>query len=139
MSPGRLDILTEALTFVARLIMQARSDKDAAALRHQLEALDPTKRSDVDAVERERRLELAGFEPVDPDELGTLRRLRQDEPTQSTRTPLGELADAEAAALPKGERVRLVPRDPDACQECHRMPCVCDVRPLIGGPLGEGD
>ena len=84
MSPGRLDILTDALTFVARLVMQARSDKDAAALRHQLEALDPTKRADVDAVERSRRLELAGFEPVDPDELGTLRRLRQDEPTQSS-------------------------------------------------------
>ena len=122
MSPGRLDILTDTLSIVARLIMQARSDKDAAALRHQLEALDPTKRSDVDAVERERRLELAGFEPVDPDELGTLRRLRQDEPTQ-------------ASPLEK----RDFHRDPDACQECHRMPCVCDVRPLIGGPLGEGD
>ena len=70
--------------------------------------------------------ELAGFEPVDPDELGTLRRLRQDEPTQAS--PL--------------EKRRIAPdfhRDPDACQECHRMPCVCDVRPLIGGPLGEGD
>lgn len=123
MSPGRLDILTEALTFVARLIMQARSDKDAAALRHQLEALDPTKRADVDAVERSRRLELMGFDPVDPDQLGTLRRLRQDEPTQTTRTPIAPDFH----------------RDPDACQECHRMPCVCDVRPLIGGPLGDGE
>ncbi len=126
MSPGRLDILTDALTFVARLIMEARSDRDAEALRNQLKALGETKRSDVDAVERERRLELAGFEPVDPDELGTLRRLRQDEPTQAS--PL--------------EKRRIAPdfhRDPDACQECHRMPCVCDVRPLIGGPLGEGD
>ena len=126
MSPGRLDILTEALTLVARLIMEARSDRDAEALQNQLKALGETKRSDVDAVERERRLELAGFEPVDPDELGTLRRLRQDEPTQSS--PL--------------EKRRIAPdfhRDPDACQECHRMPCVCDVRPLIGGPLGEGD
>lgn len=123
MSPGRLDILTEALTFVARLIMEARSDRDAESLRNQLRSLGETKRSDVDAVERERRLELAGFEPVDPDELGTLRRLRQDEPTQTTRTPIAPDFH----------------RDPDACQECHRMPCVCDVRPLIGGPLGEGD
>lgn len=123
MSTGRLDILTEALTFVARLIMEARSDRDAESLRNQLKSLGDTKRSDVDAVERERRLELAGFEPVDPDELGTLRRLRQDEPTQTTRTPIAPDFH----------------RDPDACQECHRMPCVCDVRPLIGGPLGEGD
>ena len=126
MSPGRLDILTEALTFVARLIMEARSDRDAESLRNQLKSLGDTKRSDVDAVERERRLELAGFEPVDPDELGTLRRLRQDEPTQAS--PL--------------EKRRIAPdfhRDPDACQECHRMPCVCDVRPLIGGPLGDGE
>ena len=126
MSPGRLDILTEALTFVARLIMEARSDRDAESLRNQLKALGETKRSDVDAVERERRLELAGFDPVDPDQLGTLRRLRQDEPTQAS--PL--------------EKRRIAPdfhRDPDACQECHRMPCVCDVRPLIGGPLGDGD
>lgn len=65
MSPGRLDILTEALTFVARLIMEARSDRDAESLRNQLKSLGDTKRSDVDAVERERRLELAGFEPVD--------------------------------------------------------------------------
>ena len=109
MSPGRLDILTEALTFVARLIMQARTDRDAEALRHQLEALGDTKRADVGSIEAER-----------------LRELRQDEPTQSS--PL--------------EKRRIAPdfhRDPDACQECHRMPCVCDVRPLIGGPLGEGD
>jgi hypothetical protein len=126
MSPGRLDILTEALTFVARLIMEARSDRDAESLRNQLKSLGETKRSDVDAVERERRLELMGFDPVDPDQLGTLRRLRQDEPTQAS--PM--------------EKRRIAPdfhRDPDACQECHRMPCVCDVRPLIGGPLGEGD
>ena len=123
MSPGRLDILTEALTFVARLIMEARSDRDAESLRNQLRSLGETKRSDVDAVERSRRLELMGFDPVDPDQLGTLRRLRQDEPTQTTRTPIAPDFH----------------RDPDACQECHRMPCVCDVRPLIGGPLGEGD
>ena len=109
-----------------RLSMAARSRRDAEAIVHQLRALGPAQRSDVDAVERERRLELAGFEPGDPDQLGTLRRLRQDEPTQAS--PL--------------EKRRIAPdfhRDPDACQECHRMPCVCDVRPLIGGPLGEGD
>ena len=123
MSPGRLGILTDALTAIARLIMEARSDRDAEAIVHQLRALGPAQRADVDAVERSRRLELMGFEPVDPDELGTLRRLRQDEPTQTTRTPIAPDFH----------------RDPDACQECHRMPCVCDVRPLIGGPLGEGD
>ena len=104
MSPGRLDILTEALTFVARLIMEARSDRDASALRNQLKALGETKRSDVDAVERERRLELAGFEPVDPDELGTLRRLRQDEPTQSTRAPISV---SSARLLNMAERISI--------------------------------
>jgi len=88
MSPARLDILTDTLGIVARLIMEARSDKDAEQLRHQLRALGKSDRSDVGAIERERRLELAGFEPVDPDQLGTLRRLRQDEPTQSTRPPI---------------------------------------------------
>jgi len=122
-SPGRLGILTAALTAIARLIMEARSDRDAEAIVHQLRALGPAQRADVDAVERCRRLELMGFEPVDPDELGTLRRLRQDEPTQTTRTPIAPDFH----------------RDPDACQECHRMPCVCDVRPLIGGPLGDGE
>ena len=123
MSFGCLDILTETLTFIARLIMEARSDRDAESLRNQLRSLGDTKRSDVDAVERSRRLELMGFDPVDPDQLGTLRRLRQDEPTQTTRTPIAPDFH----------------RDPDACQECHRMPCVCDVRPLIGGPLGDGE
>jgi len=88
MTPARLDILTSALSAVARLIIAARSDRDAEAIVHQLRALGPAERSDVGSIERERRLELAGFEPVDPDQLGTLRRLRQDEPTQSTRTPI---------------------------------------------------
>lgn len=120
------DLAWEGAQLAFRLIMAARSRRDAEAIVHQLRALGPAQRADVDAVERERRLELAGFEPVDPDELGTLRRLRQDEPTQAS--PM--------------EKRRIAPdfhRDPDACQECHRMPCVCDVRPLIGGPLGEGD
>lgn len=71
MTPARLDILTDALTLVARLIMAARSDRDAEQLREQLRAMGPAQRADVDAVEAE-----------------ALRRLRQDEPTQSTRTPL---------------------------------------------------
>ena len=121
-----MDIAWEGAQLAFRAIMAARTRKDAEAIVHQLRALGPADRADVDAVERSRRLELMGFDPVDPDELGTLRRLRQDEPTQSS--PL--------------EKRRIAPdfhRDPDACQECHRMPCVCDVRPLIGGPLGEGD
>ena len=120
------DLAWEGAKLAFRLIMAARSRRDAEAIVHQLRALGPADRADVDAVERSRRLELMGFDPVDPDQLGTLRRLRQDEPTQAS--PL--------------EKRRIAPdfhRDPDACQECHRMPCVCDVRPLIGGPLGEGD
>ena len=118
-----MDIAWEGAQLAFRAIMAARTRKDAEAIVHQLRALGPAQRADVDAVERERRLELMGFDPVDPDQLGTLRRLRQDEPTQTTRTPIAPDFH----------------RDPDACQECHRMPCVCDVRPLIGGPLGEGD
>lgn len=71
MTPARLDILTDALTLVARLVMAARSDRDAEQLRDQLRAMGPAQRADVDAVEAE-----------------ALRRLRQDEPTQSTRPPI---------------------------------------------------
>lgn len=71
MTPARLDILTSALSAVARLIIAARSDRDAEAIVHQLRALGPAPRADVGAVEAE-----------------ALRRLRQDEPTQSTRPPI---------------------------------------------------
>lgn len=47
----RLDILTDALTIVARLVMAARSDHDAAALVHQLRALGPAQRADVGSIE----------------------------------------------------------------------------------------
>lgn len=47
----RLDILTDALTIVARLIMAARSDRDAAALVHQLRAMGPAQRADVGSIE----------------------------------------------------------------------------------------
>ena len=71
----RLDILTDALTIVARLIMAARSDRDASDMRDQLRALGPARRANVDGIEAD-----------------ALRRLRQDEPTQSSpvekRTPI---------------------------------------------------
>ena len=47
MSPTRLDILTEGLTALARVIMTARSDGDAAALVAELRALGPARRADV--------------------------------------------------------------------------------------------
>jgi len=103
------DLAWEGAQLAFRLIMAARSRRDAEAIVHQLRALGETPRSDVAGIEAE-----------------ALRRLRQDEPTQAS--PL--------------EKRRIAPdfhRDPDACQECHRMPCVCDVRPLIGGPLGDGE
>lgn len=90
MSPGRLDILTEALTFVARLIMEARSDRDAESLRNQLRALGETKRANVGSVEAER-----------------LRELRQDEPTQTS--PVGRFPQP---VLDMGERPRIAPDFP---------------------------
>lgn len=90
MSPGRLDILTEALTFVARLIMEARSDRDAESLRNQLRALGETKRANVGSVEAER-----------------LRELRQDEPTQAG--PVGRFPQP---VLDMGERPRIAPDFP---------------------------
>lgn len=75
MTPARLDILTSALSAVARLIMEARSDRDAESLRNQLRALGETPRSDVEGIAAEAE-----------------RRLRQGEPTQSSplekRAPL---------------------------------------------------
>jgi len=47
----RLDILTDALTIVARLVMASRTDHDAAALVHQLRAMGPAQRSDVGSIE----------------------------------------------------------------------------------------
>ena len=52
---GRVEILTDALTIVARLIMAARSDRDAAALVHQLRAMGPAQRADVGSVEERAR------------------------------------------------------------------------------------
>ena len=59
MTPARLDILTSALTEVARLIMGSRTDRDAAALRNQLRAMGPAQRSDVDSIEADARRRLA--------------------------------------------------------------------------------
>ncbi len=84
MSPARLDILTEALTAIARLIMAARSDRDAEAIVHQLRALGPAQRADVDAVERARLDEIARERQGARDVADVRRRLRQDEPTQTS-------------------------------------------------------
>ena len=61
-----MDLAWEGAQIAFRLIMAARSDRDAEAIVHQLRAMGPAQRADVDAVEAE-----------------ALRRLRQDEPTQS--------------------------------------------------------
>jgi hypothetical protein len=112
-SPGRLGILTDALTAIARLIMEARSDRDAEAIVHQLRALGPAQRADVDAVEADAR-----------------RRLRQDEPTQASplekRTPIAPDFPGKTC-----EDCGYVGDLSVACPECspHR----------VGGPLGEGD
>ena len=102
-----MDLAWEGAQIAFRLIMAARSDRDAEAIVHQLRALGPAQRADVDAVERSRRLELMGFDPVDPDQLGTLRRLRQDEPTQSS--PVGRFPQP---VLDMGERPRIAPDFP---------------------------
>mgnify|MGYP006347125171 CR=1 FL=1 len=69
------DLAWEGAKLAFRLIMAARSRRDAEAIVHQLRALGETPRSDVDGIEAD-----------------ALRRLRQDEPTQSSplekRTPL---------------------------------------------------
>ena len=61
------DIAWEGAQLAFRLIMAARSRRDAEAIVHQLRALGETPRSDVAGIEAE-----------------ALRRLRQDEPTQSS-------------------------------------------------------
>lgn len=64
----RLDILTEGLTFFARLIIAARSDKDAAAYVTQIRSWGEVPRSEVDRIQAERIAELSGMlPPVDPE------------------------------------------------------------------------
>jgi len=65
-----MDIAWEGAQIAFRLIMAARTRRDAEALVHQLRALGPAERADVDAVEAD-----------------ALRRMRQDEPTQAS--PVG--------------------------------------------------
>ncbi len=69
------DFAWEGAQLAFRLIMAARSRRDAEAVLHQLRALGETPRSDVAGIAAEAE-----------------RRLRQDEPTQSSpvekRTPL---------------------------------------------------
>ena len=54
-----MDIAWEGAQVAFRLIMAARSRKDAEAIVHQLRALGPSKRADVDAIELEARRRLA--------------------------------------------------------------------------------
>lgn len=107
-----MDIAWEGAQVAFRLIMAARSRKDAEAIVHQLRALGPAQRSDVDAIERE-----------------ALRRLRQDEPTQSTRTPIAP--DFPGETCPECPDCGYVGDLSVGCPECspHR----------VGGPLDGGD
>lgn len=108
-----MDLAWEGAQLAFRLIMAARSRRDAEAIVHQLRALGPAQRADVDAVEADAR-----------------RRLRQDEPTQSSpvekRTPIAPDFPGETC-----EDCGYVGDLSVACPECspHR----------VGGPLGEGD
>jgi hypothetical protein len=111
-----LDILTDAISIVARLIMDARSDRDAEALVHQLRALGPAQRADVDGIEARARERLA------PDFPEAERKRRQDEPTQT-----GPLPQADAECEDCGYVGDLSVECPDCSP--HR----------IGGPLDEGD
>lgn len=95
------DLITRIATAAIRIGVQlvtAGRHRDAEALAIQLEAMGPAQRADVDAVEAD-----------------ALRRLRQDEPTQTS--PVGRFPQP---VLDMGERPRLAPDFP-------------------GGPLGEGE
>lgn len=85
-----MDLAWEGAQIAFRLIMAARSDRDAEAIVHQLRALGPAQRADVDAVE-----------------VDALRRLRQDEPTQTS--PVGRFPQS---VLDMGERPRIAPDFP---------------------------
>ena len=107
------DLAWEGAQLAFRLIMAARSRRDAEAIVHQLRALGETPRSDVTGIAAEAE-----------------RRLRQDEPTQSSpvekRTPIAPDFPGETC-----EDCGYVGDLSVACPECspHR----------VGGPLGEGD
>lgn len=85
-----MDLAWEGAQIAFRLIMAARSRRDAEAIVHQLRALGPAERADVDAVEADAR-----------------RRLRQDEPTQAS--PVGRFPQP---VLDMGERPRIAPDFP---------------------------
>ena len=107
------DLAWEGAKVAFRLIMAARSRRDAEAIVHQLRALGETPRSDVAGIVAEAEL-----------------RLRQDEPTQSSpvekRTPIAPDFPGKTC-----EDCGYVGDLSVACPECspHR----------VGGPLGEGD
>ena len=79
-----MDLAWEGAQVAFRLIMAARSRGDAEAIVHQLRALGPAQRADVDAVEADAR-----------------RRLRQDEPTQTS--PVGRFPQPVLGDLDGGE------------------------------------
>ena len=85
-----MDLAWEGAQIAFRLIMAARSRRDAEAIVHQLRALGDTPRADVDAIEAD-----------------AMRRLRQDEPTQSS--PVGRFPQP---VLDMGERPRIAPDFP---------------------------
>lgn len=74
------DLITRIATAAIRIGVQlvtAGRHRDAEALAVQLESMDPARKADVDGIERDALERLAGFDPVDPDTLGTLHRLRR--------------------------------------------------------------
>lgn len=54
----RLDLITRGVDAVVRMIVAARSLRDAESIVHQLEAMGPAKRADLDAVKLSRLAEL---------------------------------------------------------------------------------
>lgn len=106
------DLAWEGAQLAFRLIMAARSRRDAEAIVHQLRALGETPRSDVAGIAAEAE-----------------RRLRQDEPTQSSPV----------------ERPRIAPDFPGkTCEDCGYVGDLSVACPecsphRVGGPLGEGD
>lgn len=93
MTPTRLDILTEGLSLLARVIMSARSDHDAAALVERLRGLGPAERADVAEVFTRARERLGWV--LDP---ATQRWVAP--PDEAVRVPIApELTDSEMARI----------------------------------------
>ena len=54
----RVDLITRGVDVVIRMIVAARSLRDAESIVHQLEAMGPAARADLDAVKNRRLAEL---------------------------------------------------------------------------------